>query len=205
MTYYKFKINKLGFSLVELMVSISIVTVIMSVVLLAHNSFVDRASLSSSSQDVTISIREAQVYGLNTRETAIGSGQFGYAYGVYFNPTYNPSSYFIFSDSNSNDLYDVGNGCGSGTTECLEEVILKDGVTVGNVCTVVGVDDSCSNLDAAHFTFKRPVTDAVIYFTDKRGNNKTSIQKIGKIQLKSKDGKITYVNVDSVGQVTTQN
>ncbi len=190
-----------GFSLIELMVSISIMTILMSVVLYGHAVFVDQASLSSASQDLTISMREAQIYGLNTRESSVGSGNFSDAYGIYFNPYYNPSNYYIFTDTNSNNLYDAGDGCGSVTTECISEATLKNGVYIDDVCYQVEGVDVCSGVIAEHVTFKRPDPDAKIYYTDKKGNNKSAPQPIVKVKLKSKEGKITYVVIDNAGQI----
>ncbi len=190
-----------GFSLIELMVSISIMTILMSVVLYGHAVFVDQASLSSASQDLTISMREAQIYGLNTRETSVGSGDFSAPYGIYFNPAYTPTTYYIFTDTNNNDLYDAGNGCGSGVTECVSEVTLKNGVYIDDVCYQVEGVDVCSGVNAEHITFNRPDPDAKIYYTTKRGDNKSAPQTIAKVKLKSKDGKITYVVIDNAGQI----
>ncbi|MEQ1499798.1 MAG: type II secretion system protein [Parcubacteria group bacterium] len=201
-----FKKNR-GFTLVELMVAISIVILLMSVVLFNYFSVNGSLSVSSAAQELAISIREAQFYGLNVKQTS--AGRFDSAYGVYFNPGSNPSDYIIFVDSNTNPgdragRYDAGNGCGSSSTECVERVNLRDGVTISGVCNDDVSESNCSlnpSLHSMHIVFKRPEPDASISFANGGGIITSSSQLVGKIYLRSQSGNTAYVFVRKTGQI----
>jgi prepilin-type N-terminal cleavage/methylation domain-containing protein len=96
-----------AFTLIELLVSVSIMTVILSVVLYNYGSFNDRLSLSAAAQELAVGIRQSQTYGINVKESAASSGQFGYAYGIYFS-NQTSSYYSVFVDSNNNNKFDGG-------------------------------------------------------------------------------------------------
>src|SRR3990167_1379889 len=87
-----------GFTLIELMVSISIVSVIMTVVLFTYSSFNDSLALSAAGQEVASAVRQAQTYGLSVKEFSVGSEQFTSGYGIYFDPVSDPTNYYIFVD-----------------------------------------------------------------------------------------------------------
>jgi type II secretory pathway pseudopilin PulG len=87
--------NKLaaGFTLVELMVAVSIY-IIMSVILMAsQDKFNDSMSFSNLGYDVALTMRQAQTYGYSVR--AAGSNTFVNAYGLHFSAN-NPSNFILF-------------------------------------------------------------------------------------------------------------
>ena len=77
----------------------------MSVVLFNYGSFTDNLALSAAGQEVSIAIRQAEVYGLSVKEVTPGSGNFNLAYGVHFSPA-TPNDYILFVDKNANNVYD---------------------------------------------------------------------------------------------------
>ncbi|MBA3733539.1 prepilin-type N-terminal cleavage/methylation domain-containing protein [Patescibacteria group bacterium] len=193
------KITK-GFSLVELLVSVSIVSMIMGVVLFSYSTFNDGLALQAGGQEMAIAIRQAQTYGLTVKEVITGGGQFGYAYGIYFDTT-DPQNYYVFADGNNNKTYDVGSGCGSGSTECVEKFTLRNNVSITSVCDAT----SCAPSGATQMaiTFLRPNPDALIYFIGASGIP-TGPSVTGKITLTSAKGKTQLVTVESTGQVLVQ-
>ncbi len=194
-----------GFSLVELLVSISIVTMIMTVVLFGYSTFNDNLALSAAGQELAIAVRQTQSYGLNVKEVTAGSGLFSYAYGIYFDPNTSSSDFYIFVDANNNKVYDVGSGCGSGanSTECVEKISLRNNVTIYQICDASACPPSLSTrkLD---ITFLRPNTDANIYFTDINGTILSGPVSTGKVRLISPKGKTLTVEVQSTGQISIQ-
>jgi prepilin-type N-terminal cleavage/methylation domain-containing protein len=200
--------NGAGFTLIEALVSLVIISVIMSTVLFNYGVFSDNLALSSSAQEVAVTIRQAQTYGLTVREVSVGGGAFDKAYGVYFNKT-EPGSYYLFADSSgvANKKYDVGTGvCGSITTECIEKFTLRNGVTINDVCN----EATCSITSTAmNVTFLRPNPDAKIYFTDSAGTfvDKSPVVSpftgylSGWVVLRSPKGKRLNVTIESTGQV----
>ncbi len=152
-----------GFSLVELMISIGIIGVIMSVVIINYSSFTEKLALSAAGQEMALAIRQAQIYGTSVKDSS--PGIFNYSYGVYFflNQPFDPSIYYIFVDKNFNRKYDEGDGCGGIDTECVEKVEMRNGTKVNGFCNSSscpsGVNPSFRGLS---ITFDRPKTNAII-------------------------------------------
>lgn len=90
-----------GFTLIELMVTIAIFTIISSVVIYQNSKFNSSVLLTNLSYQVALSIRQAQVYGLSSKQFA---GQRGIGYGVYFD-VQNPKQFIFFADTNNNKIY----------------------------------------------------------------------------------------------------
>src|SRR3989344_4739965 len=105
--------KKYGFTLVEVMISLTIVTLIMGVILFNYSTFNDNLALSAAMQETSLVIRKAQTYGLSVKEVVVGGGQFNSAYGVKFDGPggVNLASSFIFFVDKSipkNGVYDAG-------------------------------------------------------------------------------------------------
>ncbi len=199
-----------GFTLVEVMVSVSITTLIMLVVLFTYGTFNDSLALSSAGQELSIAIRKAQTYGLAVKEVSVGSGQFGSAYGIYVNSNVADSgNYYIFIDKKDlpfgdgtvgNGKYDVGNGCGSSSTECLEKFTFRNGVKISSVCDAGPCQPTGVSMQA---TFLRPNPDATITFINSSGIVVGS-SLTGRIVLISPQGKTETITILNTGQISVQ-
>jgi len=146
-----------GFSLVELLVSVAIVTVITTVVLVKHSQFSGNILIENLAYDVALSIRQAQVFGLSVREFGVGSGTFDIGYGVHFDSGVN-DSYILFADRNRNSVYD-------GSQEIVEVFTLRRGNTIAQLCGVLpNRTEKCSPGGIAYLdiVFERPDPDAII-------------------------------------------
>ncbi|MBI4155891.1 MAG: type II secretion system protein [Candidatus Zambryskibacteria bacterium] len=192
-------ITKLGFTLIELMVSVSIVSLIMVTVLWNYGTFNDNLALTSAGQELAIGVRKSQTYGLSVKEVSVGSGQFDLAYGIYFSAT-DPTNYYIFVDKNSNNLYDVNSGCGSSSTECVEKMTFRNGIKISQIC---GASCPIPEVSGIQVTFKRPNPDAKINFSNSSGAS-VGGALIGKVILISPKGKTETVTVQSTGQISVQ-
>jgi prepilin-type N-terminal cleavage/methylation domain-containing protein len=191
-----------GFTLIEVMVSMSIVALMMAVILFNYSVFTDNLALTAAGQEMIIAIREAQVYGLTVKEVSVGGGNFNSAYGIYFNPTTDPSSYYIFADTNADKKYTPGSGCGSGSTECVQKISLRNNITISSICDAT--DCPPSGATGATSIFLRPNPDASIYFMDSLGVIRESLANQVKVNLMSPKGKIATVVIKSVGLVVVQ-
>ncbi len=199
-----------GFTLIELMVTMSISVVIMSVVIFSYSKFNDRLALTSSAQEIAITIRQAQANGVNVKESKVGTGQFVSGYGIFFNPARtgyagDPTHYTVFVDTNANNVYDTGNGCGSSSTECVETGTIRGGVTVFAVCNSTNncSTDVVSLFASMTIMFIRPNPDATMNFITSSGAVQSNIGS-GRILLKSPQGSQLNVVVQSTGQVSIQ-
>ena len=194
-----------GFTLVEMLVSVSVLGLIMSVALYNYGTFNDDLVLSSAGQEIAIAMRQAQTYGLTVKEVSTHGGVFSSAYGIYFDTDTEPTSYYIFADTNSNFKFENGNGCGSGAgpTECVEKFNLRNGVKVTDVCN----QSACSGVLGVKMmdvTFLRPNPDARIYFSNSSGVILAGPSLTGKIILTSPKGKSLTITVESTGQVSVE-
>lgn len=190
-----------GFSLVELLVSMAIVAVIMSVVLWNYSGFNDSLALNSAGQRLAIAVRQAEVYGLSVKEVGAGSGNFNSAYGIHVSRTQMQGDFILFVDKNANNVYDAGNGCGDPLSECITDFQLGNGITVSNVCDA----NQCPPGDARSMdiTFLRPNPDAFIKFINP-GGPMPGNSFTGKIILTSPKGKTLTVDIEYTGQISIQ-
>jgi prepilin-type N-terminal cleavage/methylation domain-containing protein len=152
-------LTRAGFSLVEMVVVIGIVVVITGVVLANLPRFRSNISLDLIAQDVAITVRQAQVFGLGSRQFAADKFP---AYGIHFKSigglTPSPQAgrvITLFADNNNQDgFYNTGDSCQSSTesgTECVQEFHLEGGVVVDSLCTGGG-----QQLSELGIVFERP-------------------------------------------------
>jgi len=182
MNYFKiFNSNKnAGFSLVELMVVITIITIILSAMVSRQNTFQERFRVDSKVYDLAIAIRQAQAYTLGVREFACssnGSKTFDVSYGVHLN-TANLNQFAFFVDANEDSLYNSPeNGAGSCYTQITS--LTTPGIT--RICGVVfGGSKQCYPADGSirdiTLTFQRPNPRPVMKFVNSGGSEITSLQ-----------------------------
>lgn len=122
------KISRIsGFTLTEIIIVITIIITITSLILANYSRFSDNTSLKNAVQDIALSVREAQAYGLAVKEFKTAGGQsFFPGYGVYFQRNF-PDSYIFFADINKNKLYD-------GESELVEKVLIKTSSRIFDLC-----------------------------------------------------------------------
>ena len=128
-----------GFTIIEMITVVAIITIMTGVVLANFPDFRERASLELVAQEVSLVIRQAQAFGAQTR--SIGSGAFPFpSYGVYFNfklndpnyPALPKGAFVLFGDGSgtADQLLtddDLG-ACGQAGRECREVYTLSGGL-----------------------------------------------------------------------------
>lgn len=163
--------KKKGFTLVELMVTVSVMMIMTSIVFFNYNRFNESTLLSSFAYDMSLTIRQAQVYGVATRQ---GSGSqsdpvtvdsaalnnFKSAYGVHFDKaTTADFPLKLFADSPIGD--GVYNLADDGVP--LQSYSFQRGIKISNLCLTLtdGGAENCTytKLD---ITFRRPDPEAII-------------------------------------------
>ena len=196
-----------GFTLIELLVTIVIFVVLTGVVLVSQNNFDNTILLNNLAYDVALTIRQAQTYGINTKESSTGTFS---PYGVYFNinpsdPKSSTKSFILFADTNSDGTYGVnGNGitssCPVGDPECLQRYVIQKGSYIKSVCT--GPDQAhCYYPYKATIIFKRPNPSARIYNINGPSD---PLQNFAMITVSSSNGILKYIIVTSTGQIYVQ-
>jgi len=174
-----------GFTLIEMLVSITIITVITSVVFLQSSRFNSSILLSNIAYEMALSIREAQVYGLSVRglgsdEIALSQSQtrFKRGYGILLDgSSLNGApltSMALFADTypleiETGDKLYTG---GTGGDAVISNLNLRKGYTITNFCIIKdnrycyvqsGPNDLSLSSGRAVIYFLRPYPEAVIH------------------------------------------
>ena len=111
-----------GFTLLEVLVTLSIVVIVASLIFANYPKFKEGISLKKTSQEIALTIREAQNYALSVKEF---EGRYE-SYGAHFE-ILSPKSYIIFSDLNEDNEYD-------GPGEKVKEFVIQTNDKITDLC-----------------------------------------------------------------------
>lgn len=147
-------IRTAGFSLAELIITITIISLVTAVILFRYDSFNSTTLLNSQAYEVALDIRQAQVYGLSVRSSGVAS--FREEYGVYFSNS-SPNQYIFFQDNGSTvpAAYTAG--------EALNTITLDTRFAISGICSVSPCSSGGTPLNELSITFRRPNFDALFY------------------------------------------
>lgn len=215
-----------GFSLVEMMVVLAIITIITAVVLTGQSTFNRSILLTDTAYQVATSIREMQSFGISSRRYKSGATDVQNSpYGVHID-TSNKNRYILFADtSNTPTPSPALSNCALGTpgtpdaktgnclydTDATPDAIVETntftrGFTISKYCGYVNTstkycsDDGSTPLTAMDIVFIRSSTESAI--NAYRGASWVSLIS-AEIYLTSADGSATRgVCVSRVGQVS---
>jgi len=204
-----FRSYKKGFSLVELIVSLGIVAVILSLVLSNQSKYTDGTALTGLADDIGLQLSQAQIYGISVREFSPGTSEFEIAYGMEFNLTSSgsKSSYIYFADRGAgNYVYDSGWSCPTDSgSECISKTEITRGNTVSSLCAIPNSGPAFCEIGRLDITFLRPLPEANFIFYDLNGSYLSlSNIKGAKIVVSSPSGATRTVSVYSSGQISVQ-
>ena len=207
-----------GFTLIEMIVVLSIIVIITAIALLGQSSFNRSIVLTNTAYTLAFSIRDAQSRGLSSR---LFGGVQDAGYGVHLTKT-SSTSYVMFADIHPSTPNSKGGLCPNHTittgpeakpgdcsfssaTEIVRTYTFEHGFSIANFCGLdQGGTKRCSGyLDAINISFARPDTQSVILGV--RGASTIGLTSAA-ITLSSPDGTAQRcVNVSKVGQVFVAN
>lgn len=188
------KVRTQGFSIVELIVTISILVIINAVIFANYPKFRQSISLRRTSQEVASTIYQAQTYALSVKEF---QGQFP-GYGVRFDKTL-PDSFVLFADLPEVD--GKGNKKYDGDSEKVEEFKIQTSDRISELCgTTTGNLSDCAPLTTADIIFERPKAMAIL--TDGSGPSKLFANI--KITIKSLQEQTKTINIWLSGQISVK-
>lgn len=175
-----------GFTLVEMMVVLAIITVITTVAVTGQGAFNRSLVLTDTAYTIAFSIREAQTYGLSSR-AANSLNNAGY--GIRFS-TVTPKSYILYADTSpASPGSTQGNFCpghlqpssspdshpgdciydpSANPAELVRTYTLNRGFSIYQFCgkevsAPYATKCSSTNFETMHISFMRPATDATIF------------------------------------------
>lgn len=160
-----------GFSLIELMVAVGILTLINIMIFASYPEFSQRMALKRTSEEIALITRQAQAYALGIKKS-VSAGDNYFGFGVRFDKS-NPKSLILFTDSDSNKTYDVGNGCGGANTECFQEFKINTGDYISElwICS-----DFCQTVNTLDVVYPRAASMAKINNDNALSHAKIMIQ-----------------------------
>lgn len=150
------RLGQAGFTVIELLMVIAIITILTGAFLLQQRQFDSTTLLRSLAYRTALSVREAQTYGVSVRFAGTGANyRPAAAYGVHFTSA-TPTSYFLFADTNNNRQYDTG--------EAVDTFTLRNGFSISDFSATAGTTASSTlnggSLTSLTIMFVRPNTDA---------------------------------------------
>jgi prepilin-type N-terminal cleavage/methylation domain-containing protein len=191
-----------GFTLIEMLVVIGIITIVSALVLANNNKFGGRIQLQNLAYDIGLAIREAQVYGISVQRFN-NTTSFAPAYGMYFT-TNSPTTYLLFGDNTPNGVYDIGAG------ELVEQTTIRSGYTIDQLyATPPGESERA--VTTLNITFRRPDPDAYIsregdtFSFDANGDYTSgNLNESARIIVRSPRGDLEEIRVSINGQISVQ-
>lgn len=141
-----------GFSLIELLVSIGILVLVLTIVIANQGSFNSSVLLRSQAYEIALDIRETQLTSVSAKSD--GTGQFRLKAGVYFDLGA-PDRYMFFRDvgSPANGFYDSAEAFGS-------PGLLDPRFEIGEIRPS---SDTLTSDNDVSILFERPDFDAIFF------------------------------------------
>lgn len=150
-----------GFTLVEMLVSIAIISMVSGVVIFNYPKFNEKVLINRAAREFVTTLRDAQARSVNVNQFG---GAFPKNYGVKIHKGSATFNYFLFTDlgSSPNYIYDPASPCGTGSNECVAQFAFSRGITITNISIPVGAGGNPSPNDL-YVLFYRP--DPTMRFT----------------------------------------
>jgi len=203
----KYKLSR-GFTLVEILVSTAIILVITSVVFWNQSSASQSVALSNNINQLSVLIREAQVYGVSVRVVeGSGGDTFDVSYGIHV--AQDGDYVILFADKDGSQTYSGDSNCSQGASEeCLNKYDLTSGISITDICGLWNNSERClssfSGLNSFDVLFTRPSPTADFQFLNSGGQPYSQFSNdYAKIKLSNNLNSCRIIRIYGTGQVTT--
>lgn len=200
----KSKKNSRGFSLIELLVVVSIFLIVTTITLFKQSKFSSDILITNTAYEVALTIREAQVLGVGSKQQSFENRK--QAYGVYISSSsvgVENGDYLQYSESPENDVYSFFYDSNNENFQILGSGIhLTRSQKFKKFCvTNASNETKCSDeLSALNIAFVKPNLDSKILAKDL--NQQTGEYRSAEIVIESSLGdKCRTIDINSVGQI----
>ena len=215
-----------GFTLVELLVTLAIITIVLAIILVSQTSFNRSILLIDTAYTVALSVRQSQSLGISGR---IFSSTNNTGYGIHFDTNSTPiNSYKQFADVSpsagsavnaicpghtvlvgSNPEARPGNCLYDGASELVTQYNFSQRYTIGKFCGTSNAVTNCSNdaslpLTSLDITFERPNIQTVMIGSNQNGEITAYSYDTACIEIDAPaaaGGTTRYVKITRFGQI----
>ena len=177
-----------GFTLVEMIITVGIFIVITSLIFINYPQFIERVSLTRTSQEIALSLHQARTYALSVKQFTLDGVSYFAGYGIYFDIS-TPDSYILFADINENRKYDE--------YEKVEEFKIQTHCKFANLCINQKSSPPGNCVSKVNVVYQRPAPDVSI-----KGD--ASFASDAEIYIESPSGIQKLITVWSTGQVSVE-
>lgn len=197
-----------GFTLLEFLVSLSIGLIILVGVVIGQAKYNDLQSLKATANEMSLVIRQAQIYGVSVRSGGSGQTDFSSPYGVFLDSVGSTNKYVYYMDKNKNGYFDGNYDCTyDPANECSQLVQITRGNRINGICRMFVNGTETCDVGRVDATFKRPSTEAKFWMWDNVGY--AQIQDLAtmkgiKVKLISPAGRTKAVTLYKTGQISVQ-
>ena len=188
-------LRKGGFTVAEIMMVVFFTIILTSITLFNYKNFDDTVELRNQTLEVALTLREAQIFALSSKQSGSTGYEFRDAYGVFFDTTISSSSlmFFVDNDSVGADYWFDATDFGCTDSECERVDTLRSGYKITDICVP---EDTCG-LDRVSIAYDRPNPNSLI----RRNNDPDLDQASAKIEITSPKGATSSVHITKSGQI----
>lgn len=181
-----------GFTLVELVVTISIFVVVSTLVFANYPKFKSQLSLKKTSQEIAFAVREAQVYSLSVKSY---DNNFNIGYGVHFDKN-KSSNVILFADVDNSKEYNNGD-------KIVKEYAIQTNISIISLCGNENNPPASCELSKLNAVYLRP--NPIINLSGRSGDD-SLVSNLSDIEIIiSSSGEITKKIIIWVsGQITIE-
>ena len=187
--------GKRGITTFEFLVVVSVIGILSALMVANYRAFERQNVLGNLAQDIALSIRLTQSYGLYVQGQT-GVDNFQVSYGIRFDEN-TPQKYFIYRNELDRKDYTYALG-----DRRLDEYSIGGGYAIQNVCVTNTGGDDCwgSGTDVVEIAFDRPKPDAHFLFNGVLDDTYTHAT----IVLRDQNGLTRNIIVRVTGYVSVQ-
>jgi prepilin-type N-terminal cleavage/methylation domain-containing protein len=178
---FKIKNYKAGMTYVELIVVLTIFSVMSSIIIFNYGAFQDQIDTKNLTNNIALKFVQAQKAALSgllppaAQQTLIQNpATWKPSYGVYINRILDVKSFIYFSDLDQNGNLSNPNCFGIG--ECLEKISITKGASISSLDVFFQGDATAHSINDLTVTFARPNSGAVIHSSTAFGSVVSYVQ-----------------------------
>lgn len=154
-----------GFSLIELMVAVGIMTLINIMIFASYPEFSQKMALKRTSEEIALIVRQAQAYALGIKKSVSGGDDY-FGFGIHFGTSEDDKKTLIlFTDSDSGKDYDTG--------ELFQEFKIDTGDYISELWICASF---CQSADTLDIVYPRAASMATINNDDNLSYAKITIK-----------------------------